>query len=84
MNNKNYYKEDLCDGDGNCKLYNPLRTQGQCKYLNEWYEQKDKIKILEIAVDLACNELKAFYGDDITQEQIQEELLELAQKNLEK
>lgn len=44
---KENYNRDLCDGDGRCKLYNPLQNQGQCEYYNEWCEQKQKIADLE-------------------------------------
>ena len=44
---KEYYKQDLCNSDGNCKLYNPLQTNGQCVYYNEWCELKDKVADLE-------------------------------------
>lgn len=41
-----YYKEDLCKEDASCKLYNPLLTQGQCEYYNQWCELKKENKRL--------------------------------------
>lgn len=78
----NYYKTDVCDGNGGCKLYNPLLTQGQCKYLNEWYEQKEKIKMLEKALELAVKQLypEPYYKFDIS---CCEKFIELARKELE-
>ena len=48
MLEKKYYKQDLCEDAGRCKLYNPLLTQGQCEYYNKMCElfeelaEKDK------------------------------------------
>ena len=73
---KEYYNQDLCDSGGRCKLYNPLLTQGKCKYYNEWCEQQDKIadleaKLAESEKKLAlCEELRDVeeteYSEDIS------------------
>lgn len=42
--NKEFYGEDLCDSDGNCKLYHPLLTQGQCIFYNRMCELEDELK----------------------------------------
>lgn len=41
-----YYRQDLCEDVGRCKLYHPLFEQGQCEYYNQWCELKQKNKQL--------------------------------------
>ena len=43
MLEKKYYKQDLCEDSGRCKLYNPLLTQGQCEYYNKMCELIDEV-----------------------------------------
>ena len=43
MLEKKYYKQDLCEDAGRCKLYNPLLTQGQCEYYNKMCELIDEV-----------------------------------------
>ena len=56
MLEKKYYKQDLCEDAGRCKLYNPLLTQGQCEYYNKMCELFEELAIYKRALELENEE----------------------------
>lgn len=59
-----YYKQDLCNSESSCKLYNPLVTQGQCEYYNQWCELKSELEVYKNALELACERIKNMYEQE--------------------
>lgn len=78
-----YYKQDLCDSENGCKLYNPLATQGQCEYYNQWCELVKELEVYKRALELACVDLSLY--EDITSANIKIKcFIDQARKELEK
>lgn len=64
MLEKKYYKQDLCEDAGRCKLYNPLLTQGQCEYYNKMCELIDEEAVYKRALELACRRIDCLMGNE--------------------
>lgn len=72
----NLYKQDLTDGNDGCIVFSPLQNEGQCKYLNEWYEQKKQIEHL----DKICTEYEVELVELVVEVKVLKRALELACK----
>ena len=62
MLEKKYYKQDLCEDAGRCKLYNPLSTQGQCEYYNKMCELIDEVAEKDKEIEEYKTQIKEFCG----------------------
>ena len=61
MLEKKYYKQDLCEDAGRCKLYNPLLTQGQCEYYNKMCELIDEVSEKDKQIKYLKDNIRKIY-----------------------